>query len=156
MSFRGYTSEFRRLDNILIRKIYKPQWIWQKDREAEFLKILSKYNRYPKLSNIGTNYIDMTYEGTHVTNFKKYANQASSIIEPLLIEGITHRDITYRNVLINEDGDIRLIDFGFSLFRGELESPIPAPKCLGGKNYKPDSEKGIWNDVRAVELLFSE
>lgn len=154
MNFRGYTSIIQRKSHILIRKVLKYEYRWMVKREAKFLEILSKYDAYPKLINVGSNYLDISFCGEHSDRLKQYTDQKNRIIEPLLIEGIIWRDISPRNILVM-DNSITLIDAGWAIFKTEKDTPKPAPKQLGGKYY-PNKQNGIWNDSQAWDIMMSE
>ena len=149
--WRGFTSSVNRITPDIIRKSYRLGYEWMAQRESKFLCILSKYSYFPKLIAVGKHHIDLSYCGEQVKSIKKYQKQLYEVLDILNKEKIIHRDINPKN-LLELNNEIRLIDFGWSLFDGELDTPIKAHISLGGRYYS----NRIWDDSKAVEILLAE
>ena len=123
-----------------VKKIYRAVYIDDLKREVRALKILSKYNHFPKLLEVGDNYIVISYDGKIVNKKDRgnYKNQALELLSELEEAGIEHRDaesVHWREI----NGKLYLIDFGACSFRGE-----DVPKIRKFKYKMTDRE---WVDV---------
>ena len=52
----------------------------------------------------------------HADSRKKFAKQILSAVESIHSQDIAHCDIKLENILVNSDGDLKLIDFGSALY----------------------------------------
>jgi serine/threonine protein kinase len=58
---------------------------------------------------------------------KKLAEQFISAMAYAHESGVLHRDLSYRNVMVTNDGEIKLLDFGFS--RGDKDTTYDTQRC---------------------------
>jgi len=147
--WKGYTSVVERLNEDVVRKRFKQQFMWMIKREAEALNRLSKYKNFPKIVSVQDKYIDISYCGIQAKQIDRV--QCLEILLALAETKIVHRDITPRN-LLSKKGIIYLIDFGWCLFDGEKESPVVPPKSLGLRYYRHNK----WDDKKAMEIVVLE
>eukprot|EP00929_Paragymnodinium_shiwhaense_P047062 TRINITY_DN23893_c0_g1_i1.p1 TRINITY_DN23893_c0_g1~~TRINITY_DN23893_c0_g1_i1.p1 ORF type:complete len:363 (-),score=79.42 TRINITY_DN23893_c0_g1_i1:682-1770(-) len=66
---------------------------------------------------------------------KEVAVQLFQTLETLHQHGIAHRDVSLENILVAEDGSLRLIDFGQAILvhgPGERSLEVPVQKCFRG------------------------
>ncbi len=132
----GEISNVERLTHNLIRKTFKKEYMWQKDREIKALNMMAKYDVTPKVISFTEDSILMEYVGQYpgesIKNSSKYRTRVNEIKECLILEKIKHRDFREDHLLLR-NGVIKLIDFGWCLFEGETDTPVPAPKRLYAK-----------------------
>ena len=149
---KGYTALVKRLDNGFVRKEFKKNYLFMKNREIQFLEVLKGYNYFPKCLGFGNTYIDMDYCGEQPKNLKLFKDQGQEILNILKETKIKHGDIRPQNFLIL-NGVIRLIDYGWSLFEWEDKSvfPIKVPEILGGV-WQAGHQ---WNNEIAMERCFA-
>ena len=117
-------------------------------REVKFLKSLSWSDYFPKVIDVGKDYIDMSNEGILAKWIPD--NDTKEIISALKKEKILHRDIGVGNVLWNGKNCV-LIDFTFSIYDNE-NNDINYSYDLG-LNYKCPYG---YNDEYSIKKLQSE
>jgi len=145
----GTTSIVERVTENAVKKTYKHKsFLWMKDREVEALSRLERYKHYPRVISVGEDHIIMDYVGLkgHVNRTMK--DQGLEIIEELKSAGINNRDIRPCHFLSKGDGILYMIDFGWSIFDDEIESPKAPPGSIRGK-------KGI-SDEQSVLNFFNK
>ncbi|XP_053316282.1 hormonally up-regulated neu tumor-associated kinase homolog A-like [Spea bombifrons] len=89
------------------------------------------------------------------TDVRKYARQLMSAVEHLHRHGIVHRDLKIENFLLDENNNIKIVDFGLSntirfeglsqeLLSTQCGSPAyAAPELLANKKYGPKVD--VWS-----------
>lgn len=138
-------SVIHRIQPEVVRKIFRDSAMWQLDREVKALRRLEDYDNFPKIIDVGNNYIDMSYCGSVAETFDDA--QCAVILKALKDCRLTHRDIRKDNILTRND-KLYLIDFGWVLFDDEKDTPTPAPDALGTFNYK----NKVWDDEKAMRI----
>ena len=128
----GRTAVVERITHDLVRKTFKNEFLWQKDREIRALNMLAKHRISPKVIGSTENSILMEYVGKPIKSLSNHSNRINEIKECLSVERIRHRDFRDEN-LLKYNGIVSLIDFGWCLFEDELDTPIPAPDSLHAK-----------------------
>jgi len=101
-----------------------PIMFWEYDilkREVEILKILDKYKYFPKLIYYTDNFIITNYVGEQLNKNKinpNVINQITEILKILKENNITHGDIKFEEILIDDEDHIYLVDFGWAQLNG--------------------------------------
>ncbi len=119
---RAASSIVERISRDKIKKMYRKvpkDCRWMQEREVKALKLLEKYDSFPKVLEEGEGYIVMNYIGRRIKfGFVRYREQAMKILEEIREVGIIHRDINRKNFLLL-NGKLYLIDFGWCVFKDE-------------------------------------
>ncbi len=112
----------------------------------------------------GTHYIAMEYiHGVEIDRYVKEKKLSSQQIIELMRQpvealmaahrqGVLHRDITPGNILVQDDGEVRLIDFGAAAQvlrqqEGKDKSIILTEKYAAVEQYESGMSQGPWTDV---------
>lgn len=91
------------------------------EREVFFLKKLEKYNCFPTYISHTETYIVMSYIGKPITCENKPTDlekQLDTILSILETEGIRHCDIKKDELVVDSDGRVHLVDFGWAQYNG--------------------------------------
>jgi len=119
---RAATSIIERIGRNQVKKMfrtYPKDCLSMQEREVKALKMLEKYDHYPKLLEEGDGYIVMDFVGRrNQVQYGKMKPQALEILKELKEVGITHRDMVRKNFLAM-NGKLYLIDFGWVVFKDE-------------------------------------
>jgi len=117
---KGRRAIIERIASDKIKKTYRKSYIADLKREVRALRILEKYEHFPKLLEVGDSYIVMTYVGKKINkkDSKKFKGQALEILQELKESGIKHRDAEDTHWRIMNE-KLYLIDFGACNFEGE-------------------------------------
>ncbi|CAG5873341.1 hormonally up-regulated neu tumor-associated kinase homolog A [Menidia menidia] len=125
---------------------------------TQLLDILETENSYYLVMELcpGGNLMTLIYEKKHLDEreTQKYIRQLVLAVEHLHRSGIVHRDLKIENLLLDEQNNIKLIDFGLSNCAGILGYSDPfstqcgspayaAPELLSRKKYGPKVD--IWS-----------
>jgi len=115
----GKRSVVERIAPNKIKKTYGEGYEEDFKREVKALGMLSKYEHFPKLLEVGDYYIVMTYVGEQTRRRKKGLRaQALGILRELEEAGIHHQDAG-KTHFTELNGILHLIDFGSCGFKGE-------------------------------------
>ncbi|KKK83148.1 hypothetical protein LCGC14_2796290 [marine sediment metagenome] len=121
----------------LHRKTYRVDLLWQLPREVEFLQRLASYNGFPRVKGWDEEAVWMTNCGRSIKEAVKgglsvgqVEDQLSVLLFVLEREGIHHRDITANNLLWHPERGLCLIDFGWSVWFEEKDTPTPVPHVM--------------------------
>jgi len=119
---RAASSIITRLGRDRVKKAYRTypkDCRWMCKREAKALRMLEKYDHYPKLIEEGEDYIIMNFVGRrNQVKFTQMKFQADDILKELKRVGLTHRDLVRKNYLAMNN-NLYLIDFGWCVFADE-------------------------------------
>lgn len=105
--------------------------VYDAKSEGEFLKMLDRYEIAPKFvaldeSAPATLYMTRIY-GRPVTcgvlSYERFSNQVGHILNALAKTGISHNDVRPSNLIIGNDGNLYLIDYGWA---NKIGDPKPA------------------------------
>lgn len=123
---RAACSIIERVAQGKIKKTFRESPVnyrWMQEREVKALKLLDKFDDFPKLLEVGEDYIVMDYAGRQSkVDTATMKDQAWKIYDILQEVGIIHRDLIDRNFLAL-NGKLNLIDFGWCVFKGEENPP---------------------------------
>lgn len=174
----GYVNRIPDKNDIIIvsqknRKLFQRNF----DRFIEEARNMAQFSSHKNIVNVfeyfeenNTAYIVMEYiDGC---NLEKYFNDEKisrsvdmvlSISEKICValkaihkKGIIHRDIAPDNIMIEKDGNIKLIDFGaarFSSKEGIIEQDVMKPGYSPPEQYDRTRPQGIWSDIYALGAL---
>lgn len=108
----------------------------------------------------GTAYIIMEYVRgqtlkdycrTHALPVKKLLKLLRPTIDGLVLvhhSGVLHRDISPNNLMVQEDGTVKLIDFGAATSLEAAENGFALNRIFAApEQYRPDGRVGPWTDV---------
>ncbi|XP_049641727.1 hormonally up-regulated neu tumor-associated kinase [Suncus etruscus] len=125
---------------------------------TQLLDILETENSYYLVMELcpGGNLMHKIYEKKRLeeAEARRYIRQLISAVEHLHRAGVVHRDLKIENLLLDEDNNIKLIDFGLSNCAGILGHSDPfstqcgspayaAPELLARKKYGPKID--VWS-----------
>ncbi|XP_024122301.1 hormonally up-regulated neu tumor-associated kinase homolog A [Oryzias melastigma] len=125
---------------------------------AQLLDILETENSYYLVMELcpGGNLMNRIYDKKHLDEreTQKYIRQLVLAVEHLHRAGVVHRDLKIENLLLDEQNNIKLIDFGLSNCAGILGYSDPfstqcgspayaAPELLSRKKYGPKVD--VWS-----------
>ncbi len=119
------------------RKKYRLDSRWQQAREVAFLEKLSNYKGFPTVVEQQEGAILLTHCGGSVGKavrgglpVKQVEDQLVVLVATLVREGIRHRDITTFNLQWHPEWGLHLIDFGWSTWADEDDTPIHIPHVM--------------------------
>jgi len=126
-------------------KTYRDDLRWQWGREVAFLRRLNGQPHFPELLHIDDHAVTIAYAGEAAVTcyslpFSEWRCQLSSILALLHGAAIRHRDITQHNLLWSPSRGLTLIDFGWSCWDWEEDTPIPLPHVMQEMK-RPDWEQ---------------
>lgn len=134
-------------------KTYSEELRWQWGREVAFLRCVSqswKPDHFPKIIRVEDHSITTLYGGETLHDLA-HAGKLPSIdsirAELATIQGILvarqidHRDITVYNLVWSQEWGLKLLDFGWSKWAWEPETPMPVPDVMKPTMHRPDQEQ---------------
>ncbi len=82
--------------------------------------------------------------------------QALLGLQALHKKGICHGDLNLKNIMVNRDGIVKLIDFGFSSSSGEqlMTKSFASPQRLQG--HEPTADMDLYSHQKVGEFLFEQ
>lgn len=157
-------------DDVLLRPEGRSLYVLGLERFRREAQVLAQFKNIPGVVNInecfnenGTSYIAMEYvHGVPLDEYVRVNKPASkellqmmlrpiSALEIIHRQGVHHRDITPRNLLVQEDGSIKLIDFGSAR---EIEHTTNLIVVSDGyapvEQYDTQRPQGPWGDIYSI------
>ncbi|MBR3172023.1 MAG: leucine-rich repeat domain-containing protein [Lachnospiraceae bacterium] len=145
---------------------WKQRFYAEAQNLAKFAELPSVVTVYDYFQENNTAYIVMEYvNGVNAKEYvKQYGvltfNQAYQLMRPVMSalqvihsEGLIHRDIGPTNIMIQQDGTSKLMDFGTARYYGELNNKttvVLSPGYAPLEQYQGTNKQGPWTDVYAV------
>ena len=121
----------------LHRKTYRVDLVWQLPREVRFLQHLRNYCGFPRVGGWTEDAVWMTHCGGSIKaaveqgiSVKKIEDQLAVLLFTLERASIHHQDITANNLLWHPERGLYLIDFGWSTWIDEDDTPTPIPHVM--------------------------
>ncbi|XP_035239654.1 serine/threonine-protein kinase BRSK2-like [Anguilla anguilla] len=148
-------------DDYVMKNLYREGHIHQMIRHpniAQLLDVMETDNNYYLVTELclGGNLMSRIYERRHLEEreVQKYIRQLIMAVEHLHRAGVVHRDLKIENLLLDENDNIKLIDFGLSNSAGILGYTDPfstqcgspayaAPELLNRQKYGPKVD--VWS-----------
>ena len=156
MSLQSHTARvyIDRTAGQVVKEVHRYTRLGVVQREASWLSRLGGYGCFPTLLGVQGNRIWMTYEGEPVAPESlpgDWQSQAGTLISILAFEGCAHNDIKPGDILVNADGQLRLIDFQWAT---EIGAPVPEewPPGIGSGYRAPHA----FDDAFSLNKALSE
>ena len=165
------TRDTDETDEVTPREEYQREYALGLSRFMRESQVLAMLHEIPGIVKVfdcfpenGTNYIAMEYIhgmplDEYVREKKLDAQQVPELIRQSVDaltaahrQGVLHRDISPSNILVQEDGSVKLIDFGAAAQvkrqkEGKDKSIILTEKYAAIEQYESDMSQGPWTDV---------
>ncbi|PVU93654.1 hypothetical protein BB561_003128 [Smittium simulii] len=144
--YQSYKSELKSNDSRTMREILLSQLV-SHPHICELQQIIAHSSRYYIISELvnGKQLLQIISEKKRLpeNTARRYARQITSAIAYLHKHSIVHRDLKIENIMVNQNNDIKIIDFGLSnlySFRKKLNTfcgslYFAAPELLQALDY---------------------
>ncbi|MBP1727439.1 MAG: serine/threonine protein kinase, partial [Deltaproteobacteria bacterium] len=159
-----YKARDLHLDRFVALKILPPEKVVDPDRKRRFVqeaRAASALN-HPNIIHIydidqseGTDYIAMEYvdgktldqrighRGLRLNDALKYAVQIADALAKAHSAGIVHRDLKPTNIMVNEDGVVKVLDFGLAKLTEWVQGDQFASTATVDDEGRPITEEGV-------------
>jgi eukaryotic-like serine/threonine-protein kinase len=159
-----YKARDLRLRRFVALKVLPPEHVADPDRERRFVqeaRAASALN-HPNIVTIhditwegGTDFIVMEYvegktldqrighRGLRLSDALKYAVQIADALAKAHSAGIVHRDLKPTNIMVNEDGVVKVLDFGLAKLREQTQGDEYASTATVDVEGKPITDEGV-------------
>ena len=162
--------DVRDSDDVTPRERYETEYRLGLRRFIQESRVLAMFRQIPGIVNVSdcfeennTFYFVMEYvrgvslekyAQTHVLEAKQLFSMMRSTVDALEAvhaQGILHRDITPKNLMVLEDGSVKLIDFGSARkIDREGTSIIVTEHYAPVEQYDNSREQGAWTDIYSL------
>lgn len=127
-------------------KTYRDDLRWQWGREVAFLRLVDGLRGFPNIVAVDDHSVTTAYAGEAAVTcwsltLTAWRDELSAILKTLSYRMIRHRDITQHNLLWSPSRGLTLIDFGWSCWDWEPDTPVPPPDVMKPGMYRPDWEQ---------------
>ncbi len=159
-----YKARDLHLDRFVALKILPPEKVADPDRKRRFVqeaKAASALN-HPNIVHVydidqseGADYIAMEYvegktldqrighRGLPLNDALNYAVQIADALAKAHSTGIVHRDLKPTNIMVNEDGVVKVLDFGLAKLTEQIQGDETASAATVDDEGRPITEEGV-------------
>ena len=159
-----YKARDLHLDRFVALKILPPEKVANPERKRRFVqeaKAASALN-HPNIVHVydidqaeGTDFIAMEYvegktlkqrigpRGLRLNDALKYAVQIANALAKAHSAGIVHRDLKPTNIMVNEDGVVKVLDFGLAKLTEQIQGDETASTATVDGEGRPITEEGV-------------
>ena len=159
-----YKARDTHLDRFVAIKVLPAEKVADPDRKRRFVqeaKAASALN-HPNIVHVydidqseGTDYIAMEYvegktldqrigrRGLPLNDALKYAVQIADALAKAHSAGIVHRDLKPTNIMVNEDGVVKVLDFGLAKLTEQIQGDETASTATTDSEGRPITEEGV-------------
>lgn len=152
--YKAWDKNLRRFVAIKFLKNFKPDDLARFRREGEILAKLRHQNIahiYDLYADVGTAYIAMEYiDGLPLIKVRKeirdtvsYFKQVAQALEYCHSQGVIHRDIGPKNIIVDKDNNAFLVDFGIAKLSSGGSTVTDTDTVVGTPSYmSPEQCRG--------------
>src|SRR5512136_325637 len=159
-----YNARDTHLDRFVAIKVLPAEKVADLDRKRRFVqeaKAASALN-HPNIVHVydidqsdGTDYIAMEHvdgktldrrighRGLHLNDALRYAVQIADALAKAHSAGIVHRDLKPTNIMVNEDGVVKVLDFGLAKLTEWVQGDQFASTATVDDEGRPITEEGV-------------
>src|SRR5512139_2504389 len=159
-----YKAHDTHLDRFAAIKVLPPEKVSDPERKRRFIqeaKAASALN-HPNIITIydidqsgGVDFIAMEYvagktldqrighRGLRLNDALKYAVQIADALAKAHSAGIVHRDLKPTNIMVNEDGAVKVLDFGLAKLTEQVQADESASTATVDAEGRPITEEGV-------------